>query len=181
MWIVTSDKQRNVISNIVLIGMPGSGKSTLGLALAQLLDLAFFDCDEYIERREGQTLQQIIDSRGVDEFKKIEEARILEINLQRHVIATGGSIVYYPKVMNHLRTSSVFVFLNTPFDEIHARLDDASQRGIVGLKTNTLRVLFHERQPLYFKYANLVIDCRGKSKDQILKELYYCLKDKISP
>jgi len=178
---MTSGKQRDSISNVVLIGMPGSGKSTLGLALAQLLDLAFFDCDEYIERREGQTLQQIIDNRGVDEFKKIEEARILEINLQRHVIATGGSIVYYPKVMNHLRTSSVFVFLNTPFDEIYARLDDASQRGIVGLKTNKLHVLFQERQPLYFRYADIVIDCKEKSKDQILEELYYSLKDKLPP
>jgi shikimate kinase len=177
-WIVTSNKNRSGVRNVVLIGMPGSGKSTLGRALSQMMNLAFLDCDEYIEYREGQSLQQIIDSRGVDGFKKIEEARILELNLRRHVIATGGSIVYSPQVMEHLRKSSIFVFLNTALDEITARLDDASQRGIVGLKTNTLRHLFTERQPLYFKYADVVIDCTGKSKNMILEEIYHLLKDK---
>jgi shikimate kinase len=160
--------------------MPGSGKSTLGRALSQMMNLSFLDCDKYIEQREGQTLQQIIDSRGGEVFKKIEEDMLLEINLQRHVIAPGGSIVYYPKVINHLRESSIFVFLNTALYEINARLNNASKRGIVGLKTNTLHHLFHERQPLYLKNADIVIDCTGKSKNLILEEIYHLLNDKLT-
>lgn len=180
MLILTSNNKRDDISNVVLIGMPGSGKSTLGRALSQKMNLGFLDCDEYIEHMEGQTLQQIINSRGAEEFKKTEEARLLEINLQRHVIAPGGSIVYYPKVINHLRESSILVFLNTALYEINTRLTNAYQRGIVGMKTNTLRHLFNERQPLYIKYADVVIDCTGKSKNLILEEMYHILKDKLN-
>jgi shikimate kinase len=160
--------------------MPGSGKSTLGRPLSQMMNLGFLDCDKYIEYKENQKLQQIIDSKGDEEFKKIEEARLLEINLQRHVIAPGGSIVYYPKVIAHLRESSILVFLNTALYEINARLNNASQRGIVGLKTNTLQHLFNERQPLYIKYADVVINCTGKSKNRILEEMYHILKDKLT-
>ena len=180
MLILISNNKRNGLSNIVLIGMPGSGKSTLGRALSQMMNLGFLDCDKYIEHREGQTLQQIIDSRGVEEFKKIEEARLLEINLRRHVIAPGGSIVYYPKVINHLRESSILVFLNTALYEINTRLNNAFQRGIVGLKTNTLHRLFNERQALYIKYADVVIYCTGKSKNLVLEEMYHLLKDKLN-
>jgi shikimate kinase len=178
--ILASNNKRDGISNVVLIGMPGSGKSTLGRTLSQKMNLGFLDCDKYIEHREGQTLQQIIDSRGAEEFKKTEETRLLEINLQRHVIAPGGSIVYYPKVINHLRESSILVFLNTALNEIKNRLNNASQRGIVGMKKNTLRQLFNERQPLYIKYADVVINCTGKSKNRIIEEMYPILKDKLN-
>ena len=179
MLILTSKNKREDISNVVLIGMPGSGKSTLGRAFSQKMNLGFLDCDEYIEHMEGQTLQQIINSRGAEEFKKTEEARLLELNLQRHVIAPGGSVVYYPRVINHLRKSSILVFLKTTLDEINPRLTNVSQRGIVGMKTNTLRYLFNERQPLYIKYADVVIDCTGKQKNRILEEMFRILKDKL--
>ena len=179
MFILASKNKRDDIRNVVLIGMPGSGKSTLGRAFSQIMNLSFLDCDEYIEHMEGQTLQQIINSRGAEVFKKTEEARLLEINVQHHVIAPGGSVVYYPKVINHLRESSILVFLKTTLEDINTRLTNTSQRGIVGMKTNTLRQLFNERQPLYIKYADVVIDCTGKSKNRILEEMYHILKDKL--
>lgn len=167
--------------NIVLIGMPGSGKSTIGRDLAQIIGLGFIDCDEYIERVEGQSLQEIIDTRGDEEFKRIEGARIMELNLNGYVIAPGGSVVYNPRAVKHLKKSSVFVFLNTNFDEVKSRLKKSSQRGIVGLKTKTLKQLFDERLPLYLKYADIIIDCSGKSREAVAKEIYQKLLKKHKP
>ena len=168
-------------SNIVLIGMPGSGKSTIGRALARRMNFGFIDCDEYIERMEGQGLQQIIDGRGLGEFMRIEEARIMELNLRNYVIAPGGSVVYYPKAVDYLKKSSVFVFLNAPLNEIRSRLRNAATRGIVGLKTKTLEELFNERLPLYLKYADITVDCFGKSRDMMVEEICRGLARKVRP
>lgn len=159
-------------SNIVLIGMPGSGKSTIGKILSEIMHLDFLDCDDYIEQKEDSTLQQIIDDKGVEEFKRIEEAKMLELDLKNHVIAPGGSIIYYPKAIEHLKQTSFFVFLNVSFNEIKSRLKNAFTRGIVGLNTKTFYQLFNERFPLYVKYADVVIDCSGKSKNEIVKDIY---------
>ncbi len=175
---MSSNDKGSAKTNIVLIGMPGSGKSTIGRALSRRMGLGFIDCDEYIEREEGQTLQQIIDSEGDEGFKRVEEARILELDLENHVIAPGGSFVYYPKAVKHLKKSSIFVLLNMPFDEIEDRLNSASTRGIVGLKTKTLHRLFSERLPLYLKYADITIDCSGKSEDAIVEEIHRRLAGK---
>lgn len=177
---VGSHRKDDGKSNIVLIGMPGAGKSTIGRALARMMNLRFLDCDEYIERVEGLTLQQILDRRGVEGFRKVEDARLLELNLKNHVIAPGGSVVYYPKAIAHLKKSSIFVFLNLAFTEIKHRLNNVSQRGIVGLKTKSLSQLFDERLPLYLKYTDITIDCTGKSKNAIVKEIHQSLVDKFN-
>ncbi|UCH01796.1 MAG: shikimate kinase [Candidatus Bathyarchaeota archaeon] len=159
-------------SNIVLIGMPGSGKSTIGKFLSKIMHLGYLDCDNYIEQKEDSTLQQIIDEKGVEEFKRIEEAKIMELDLKNHVIAPGGSIIYYPNAIEHLKQTSFFVFLNVSFNEIKSRLKNAATRGIVGLNTKTLYQLYNERHPLYLKYADIVIDCSGKSKNEIVSRIY---------
>jgi shikimate kinase len=175
------DRKDNGKSNIVLIGMPGSGKSTIGRALARMMNLGFLDCDEYIEQVEGLPLQQLIDRRGVAEFQKLEENRILELNLRNHVIAPGGSVVYSPKAITHLKASSIFVFLHLAVKDLKHRLNNASQRGIVGLKTKSLDQLFNERLPLYLKYTDVTIDCTGKSKNAIVEETRQSLIDRCHP
>jgi shikimate kinase len=174
-------RKDNGKNNIVLIGMPGSGKSTIGRALARMMNLGFLDCDEYIQRVEGLTLQQLIDRRGVAGFRKVEEARILELNLRNHVIAPGGSVVYSPKAIAHLKASSLFVFLHLAVEDLKRRLNNASQRGIVGLKTKSLNQLFQERLPLYLQYADVTIDCTGKPKNAIIEEIRQSLVDKRNP
>jgi len=166
-------------NNIVIIGMPSSGKSTIGILLSELMNFSFLDCDDYIKQMEGMTLQQIIDERGVAEFKKIEQARIMELNVRNCVIAPGGSVVYYPKAVNHLKKSSIFIFLNVCFSELESRLKNAQMRGIVGLKNKTFKQLFNERLPLYLKCADIIIDCSGKSKQQIAKEACKRITEKM--
>jgi len=166
-------------SNIVIIGMPGSGKSTIGNILSEMMNFNFHDCDDHIEQMEGMTLQQIIDEKGVAEFKKIEQARIMELNVRNCVIAPGGSIIYYSKAVNHLKKSSIFIFLNVPFSELESRLKNAPTRGIVGLQKKSLNQLFTERLPLYLKCADILIDCSGKLKHQIAEEAYQRLADKL--
>ena len=158
-------------TNIALIGMPGSGKTTIGRALAKMIGYNFLDCDDYIEETEGRTLQEIINKKGDEGFNEIEEKRILELDLKNHVIAPGGSVIYSDRAMKHLKQSSVVVFLNVPYTDIESRLDDAWARRIVDIKTKGLQGLFDERVPLYKKYADVVIDCSGKPVDAIVKEI----------
>lgn len=160
------------IENITLIGMPGSGKSTIGKLLAKELHFGFIDCDEYIEKQEKMSSQQIIDTKGDKNFLKIEEKRNLELlSLRRHVLAPGGSIVYLTKLMNLIKEVSVIVFLNSPLRIIEQRLADKATRGIVGLKSKSIKKLYKERVPLYKKYADITINCFGKSDNQIIQEI----------
>jgi shikimate kinase len=157
--------------NVVLIGMPGSGKSTIGRLLSQMLGFKFIDCDAYIERKEGVRLQQIIDEKGAEEFKRIERTRLSELKLSNYVIAPGGSIVYYGEVIRFFKKTSLFVFLNVSLDELHHRIKNITTRGIIGLETKTFSQLFSERVPLYMKYADVVVECNGRSVTAITKEI----------
>jgi shikimate kinase len=160
-----------VKSNVVLIGMPGSGKTTIGKLLSRMLIFNFIDCDEYIEQMEGTRLQRILDEKGAEEFKRIERARLLELNLSNYVIAPGGSIIYSFKAVKHLKKSSILVFLNVSLVELQRRIYNISTRGIIGLETKTFAQLYHERLPLYLKYADIIVRCNGKSKMAITKEI----------
>lgn len=144
--------------NITLIGMPGVGKSTIGRKLAKKLNYKFIDADRIIEERKDSTLQQIIDNWGDEEFLKIEQGVILELNkLKNCVISPGGSVIYSPKAMNFLKENSLVVFLDISFANIQRRLKNQNTRGIVGMKNKNLETLFQERQILYKKYAEMIV------------------------
>jgi shikimate kinase len=157
--------------NIVLIGMPGVGKSTVGVLLAKALGRDFLDVDVFIQAAEGRSLQETIDRDGLAEFCKVEEQYNLCIDLPHAVIATGGSAVYSEKAMQQLAAHGVIVHLDLPVDRIEHRIRNLCTRGVVMEKGQTIRSLYAQRQPLYRKYAQLTIDCTDKTHDQIVSEI----------
>jgi len=152
--------------------MPGSGKSTIGRALAEKLNFKFIDSDDYIEKQEKMTLQQIIDTKGDKTFCEIEEKRILELlPLKNCVLAPGGSVIYSKKVMNILKDSSVIIFLDTPINDLEKWLKNKAMRGIVGLSSKSIKELYNERLPFYKKYADITIYYTNQSKKEIINEI----------
>lgn len=162
--------------NIVLIGMPGAGKSTIGVLLAKALGMSFIDTDLVIQEREGKLLQEIIDLYGLDEFLKKEENAIVSLNCKSTVIATGGSVVYSEKAMNHLKQNAIVIYLKIEYKEIERRIKNISTRGIAMNKGQSLLDLYNERIPLYERYADIVIDCSGKGMEKIIQEIIKMLK-----
>jgi len=158
-------------SNIVLIGMPGAGKSTVGVLLAKALGRYFLDTDIYIQAVEDKELQQIIDEKGLQEFCRIEESHIICIDIKNAVIATGGSAVYSEKAMQHLAQDGTIIHLDLPFEEVQRRVTNLYTRGVVMGKGQTLAGLYEKRQPLYKKYAEITIQCSGKIHEQIVEEI----------
>jgi shikimate kinase len=144
--------------SITLIGMPGSGKSTVGIILAKKLSLGFIDTDIVIQMSQEQSLQEIIEESGYLHLRRIEEQEILKISVQNYVIATGGSAVYSEKAMSHLQDISNIVFLEVDFDTCTKRIHNFETRGIAKSETQSFRDLFDERQLLYRKYAELTVD-----------------------
>lgn len=157
--------------NIVLIGMPGVGKSTVGVLLAKALGRHFLDTDVLIQASVGRSLQEIIDSDGLAAFRKVEEDYVLGTDLTNAVIATGGSVVYSEEAMSHLSSRGVIVHLDLPVDRIEQRISNLPTRGVVMEKGQTIRSLYAQRQPLYRRYAQLTIDCTDKTHEQIVAEI----------
>lgn len=154
-------------SNITLIGMPGAGKSTVGIILAKNLSFGFIDTDVLIQINQQKSLQQILDESDHLNLRKIEEHEIMKLNIRKHVIATGGSAAYSTNAMSHLLNISKVIFLEVSFEEIERRIHNFKTRGIAKLKDQTFRDLYDERQSLYKKYAEIIIDCNQSDQEEI--------------
>ncbi|MDO4303583.1 MAG: shikimate kinase [Bacillota bacterium] len=159
-------------SNIILIGMPGSGKSTVGVVLAKKLGMGFMDSDLVIQERTGKLLYQLIEEHGEEGFVLLENQINASIQAKDTVIATGGSAVYGQEAMAHFKDIGQVVYLQLPYEELEERLGDLHERGVVLKPGFTLRNLYEERTPLYERYADLLIECSKKSIPQIIKEIY---------
>lgn len=144
--------------NLVLIGMPGAGKSTVGVVAAKILGYNFVDSDIVIQDKEKRLLKDIIDNDGIDGFIEIEERVNAQIDVHNSVIATGGSVVYGAKAMEHLKAIGTVVYIKASYEEIEKRLGDLHQRGVVLKRNQDLKALYDERCPLYEKYADITIE-----------------------
>ncbi|MBR5259189.1 MAG: shikimate kinase [Eggerthellaceae bacterium] len=146
--------------NVVLIGMPGAGKSTLGVVLAKIMGYNFLDADLLIQNQCDRTLQRLIDACGPEGFIQVENQVLSDISAERTVIATGGSAVYSEAAMKHLSEIGRIVYLQISYDELKARLTDFQERGVVlkGGVGMSLRDLYAERLPLYEEYADYVVN-----------------------
>lgn len=153
--------------NMILIGMPGAGKSTVGVVLAKTLGLGFVDSDLVIQDREGRLLQEIINSDGMDALLKCEEAAVRSIEGSGMVIATGGSVVYKDGAMAHLKALGKVVYLRVSFEEIDRRINNISTRGIAIREGATLKDVYAERVALYETYADITIDCNKTVEDTV--------------
>lgn len=149
------------MDNITLIGMPGSGKSTVGIVLAKMLGMDFVDTDLVIQQREGALLQQLIDKHGNETFLDMEQAAICSVDCRRSVIAPGGSVIYRQGSIDHLKQLGKVVYLKVPVDELVVRLGDISQRGIALAPGQTIEDLYNARCPRYEAAADIVVDCSG--------------------
>ena len=165
------------MNNIVLIGMPGSGKSTIGVILAKRLGYDFVDTDNLISDREKTTLQDIIDKKGVSEFLKIEGIVGEELNIDNTVIATGGSMVFSDSAMKNLLKDSKCVFIDVPLPEIKRRVKNIDARGIAMEKDDTLDTLYEKRMPKYREYADITVEVKQNSKiDNVVSKILDMLK-----
>ena len=157
--------------NIVLIGMPASGKSTAGVILAKVLGKKFIDTDLVIQEREKALLADIIKDKGVAGFMKIEEEAILSVDVKNTVIATGGSAVYGEKAMEHLKENGTVVYLKVEKDELFKRLTDIKERGVVLREGENIEEMFDSRSVLYEKYADIIIEERDSTIEETIRKI----------
>ena len=157
--------------NIVLIGMPGAGKSTIGVLLAKAMKMPFIDTDLLIQQKSNRFLQDIINNDGLESFMKIEEEVISELHVINHIIATGGSAIYSEKAITHLKEHGILVYLDAKLYQIESRIKNISTRGIAMGKGKSLADILNHRAPLYKKFADIEINCSHKHIEIIVAEI----------
>lgn len=165
-------------NNIVLIGMPGVGKSTIGVVLAKVLGYQFVDADLVIQEKEGKLLHEIIDEVGTEGFIAIENRINSQIEARHAIIATGGSVVYGTEAMAHLKEIGTVLYLKLPYEELEKRLSDIKGRGVVLKEGQTLLDLYEERVPLYEMYADITVDEYGLGVEETISKIMK-LKEKF--
>lgn len=159
------------MKNIVLIGMPGAGKSTIGVILAKVLGYRFLDSDLLIQEQEKCLLKDIIARDGLEGFTAIENQVNRDIKTENSIIATGGSIIYCEEAMEHLKEIGTVVYLKLNYETIENRLDNIRQRGVVYREGETLRSLYESRCPVYEKYADLIVDGEGLETEEFMDKI----------
>jgi shikimate kinase len=158
-------------SSIILIGMPGSGKSTVGIILAKMMAMNFVDTDVLIQLQEGRTLQDIVDVEGHMALRAIEERVLLGVRHPNHVIATGGSAAYSQNAMIHLKKIGTIVFLHADLPCLRARIQNYETRGLAKRPDQTFQDLFDERLILYTRYADLTVPCSLLTQERVCSEI----------
>lgn len=168
---VRTGGDKDPAGNIVLIGMPGAGKSTAGVILAKALGMRFIDTDIVIQESFGSLLQEIIDAEGISAFLKIEEKAVLSLRCRNTVIATGGSVVLSGRAMGHLKSGGVAVYLKVSYGEMAKRLRNITTRGIVLADGQTLRGMYDQRAPLYERFADLTVECSDEDFEAVVGKI----------
>lgn len=158
-------------SNIVLIGMPGVGKSTIGVILAKIIGYHFLDSDLVIQEKENRLLHEIIAQDGTDGFLEIENRVNASLNAEKTIIATGGSVVYGKEAMEHLGKIGQVVYLKADYPTIEKRLGNLEKRGVALKPGQTLRELYEERTKLYERYADITVDEKGLGTEETIGEV----------
>jgi len=165
------------MNNIILIGLPGAGKSTLGVILAKALGMHFIDTDIVIQDQTGRLLQEIINTDGVERFLEIEEECVLSLNRSHAVISTGGSVVLRNRAINQLRSDGMIVYLEISYDEMVRRLKNITTRGIVLEPGQSLRDMYDQRIPLYERYADIRINCSGEAFERVMETVVLRIRE----
>lgn len=163
--------------NIILIGMPGSGKSTCGVLAAKALLKNFFDTDLLFQGLEEKKLQDIIDDDGIEYFLSAEERAILSLDINATVVATGGSVVYSDKSMEHLKKSGKVIYLHLSYDTMVNRIKNITTRGVVVKEGDSLEDMYNERLPMYQKWADVVINCDNNTVEQTVEKIVKASSD----
>lgn len=158
------------MENIILIGMPGAGKSTVGVVLAKILGYDFVDSDLVIQRQVGKRLCDILEEEGLEAFLETENRINAGLNLKKTVIATGGSVVYGKEAMEHLKSIGTVIYLRLTYAAVERRLGDLKRRGVAMKEGETLRELYEERSDLYEKYADYILDCNNLTIEETIAQ-----------
>lgn len=166
------------MDNVTLIGMPGSGKSTVGVVLAKMLGYDFLDADLLIQARQGALLQELLDRHGLDAFLDMERDAIRSIACRRTVIAPGGSCVLRADAMEHLKDLGRVIYLRLGFAELDRRITNLDSRGIAFAPGQGLREVYHQRAPLYERWADLTVDADGQSLKETLQAVAHAINSK---
>ena len=158
-------------NNITLIGMPGAGKSTVGVVLAKVMGYRFVDSDLVIQEKTGKLLSEIIAEKGTEGFLQVEDEINAGLDCEKSVIATGGSAVYCKNAMAHLKEISIVVYLKLPYERVEKRLGNLKDRGVALKDGQTLKDLYEERCPLYEKYADVVVEADTTSVEACMRKI----------